>query len=88
MPARLLLAAVIAMTLTTPASSAVMVYPSADATEPGRGPLAMVETIEPAASAPTAPGIADAARAGPLPAGIALVGAALLGFGLLRRRRD
>jgi hypothetical protein len=87
MPARLLVATVIALTLTTPALTAVMPSPSAGATEPGHRPLAMVESIEPAAPEPTAPGIADAARAAPLPAGIALVGAALLGFGLLRRRR-
>jgi hypothetical protein len=82
------MATVIALILTTPAFAAVMTYPPAAATEAARGPLAMVETIEPAAPGPTAPGIADAARAAPLPAGIALVGAALLGFGLLRRRRD
>ena len=87
MPARPLMDTVIVLILTTPASSAVMTYPSAESTDRGRGTLAMVETIEPAAPAPAAPGIADAARAAPLPAGIALVGAALLGFGLLRRRR-
>ena len=88
MRARLLLATVIATSLTTPALPAVITHAPADATAPDRGPLAMVESIEPAAPGPTAPGIADAARAAPLPAGIALVGAALLGFGLLRRRRD
>jgi hypothetical protein len=62
--------------------------PEPQAVSPGRPEaLALAAAIEPVDERRDLPTIADATMAAPLPAGVAVVGTALLALGLIRRRR-
>ncbi|NBB70633.1 MAG: hypothetical protein GVY33_09985 [Alphaproteobacteria bacterium] len=70
-----------------PAWSAVVPPPSAPAVESGETVFTMADRAQPSEPSSEPAGLAEATRAAPLPAGITAVGAALLGLGLVCRRR-
>lgn len=86
MRARTTLLAVALVLAAAPALGAVVSEPSADAL--GRDSVfAMAAAAEPLEAPRDVDGLAEATMAAPLPAGVAAVGAALLGLGLVHRRR-
>ncbi len=86
MSARPALVAVALVLAATPALGAVVAEPPVEASGP-RGVFALAAAAEPLESPRAVPGLAEATMAAPLPAGVAAFGAALLGLGLVYRRR-
>jgi len=79
--------AVVAVALAAgPAWSAVVTPPS-HAIGAGETVFTMADRAEPLEPSSERAGLAEATRAAPLPAGITAFGAALLGLGLVYRRR-
>jgi hypothetical protein len=70
-----------------PAWGAVVPPPSAPTAGSGETVFTMADGAEPSEPSSEPAGLAEATRAAPLPAGITAVGAALLGLGLVCRRR-
>ena len=86
MSTRTALAAVALMLAVTPALGAVVAEPPSDA-RAGGGVFEPAGAVEPVQAPRDVRGLAEATMAAPLPAGVTAVGAALLGLGLVYRRR-
>jgi hypothetical protein len=86
MPAHLAAGALAFALLTVPASGAVVAYPERDEASSTREVFAVRDGVETVEDRDVESGFADATLTAALPAGVALVGATLLGLGLIRRR--